>query len=122
VTRILVVDDNPSLLRLIAAVLERQAHTVVLASDGKAALAALEADPCDLVITDIEMPAMNGLELLRRLKQVVPRPKVIAMSGGGMASTQHLEIATLFGAVERLRKPFSNQELLDVVNRALDVK
>jgi DNA-binding NtrC family response regulator len=121
VTRVLVVDDNPSVLRMVAAMLERQHHTVVLAVDGKTALAALASEPCDLMITDIDMPSMNGLELLRALRTVVPRPKVIAMSGQGMMPTQHLDMAELFGAVERLQKPFTNQELLAVVDRALAV-
>jgi CheY-like chemotaxis protein len=99
---------------------ERDGHEVVLALDGAAALAAFKADDFDLVITDIMMPSIDGLQVLRTLRQEIHQPKIIAISGNDLLpGPGYLSIAEMFGAVETLQKPFSNEQLTMTVRRVL---
>jgi CheY-like chemotaxis protein len=90
------------------------------ASNGKSGLAAYRQQSPDLVITDIVMPDMEGLEVIRELRQTDPDIKIIAMSGGGIAAAeQYLALARTFGAGSVLDKPFTQEQLLTVVAEAL---
>jgi two-component system, NtrC family, response regulator PilR len=85
--RILVVDDEPGIRVMLSAALKREGYEVLLASDGKGALAALEAGPMDVVVTDIRMPQMTGIELLDAAKRVDPGLSVIMMTAYGSKDT-----------------------------------
>ena len=85
--RILVVDDEPGIRVMLSAALKREGHEVVLATDGPTALAALEAGPVDLVVTDIRMPGMSGIELLDAAKRIDPGLSVIMMTAYGSKDT-----------------------------------
>jgi CheY-like chemotaxis protein len=119
-TRILVVDDDAALRRMLKLMLTRDGHDVVVASDGREALQVASETPFDLVITDLIMPEVEGIHLIRELKRLVRRPRVIAMSGGGRgAKEDYLQMATFLGASATLEKPFTQQELSAVVARAM---
>ena len=79
--RILVVDDDQSVRLLLRAVLERRGYSVVEAENGKEGLQALSGEPTDVVITDIQMPGMDGLEMILELRGTLPTARIIAMSG-----------------------------------------
>ena len=81
---VLIVDDDVCTRLVIEATLSRLGYRTRSAEDGAAALADFQRDPADLVITDLLMPRMNGLELIAALQAFPRTPKVIAMSGGGM--------------------------------------
>lgn len=118
---ILIVDDEPSLLRTVRTMLERQGHSVSQASDGKSALRQFEETPFDLVISDIYMPEMDGVEFLIRLHQLFPRAKIVAMSGGGrLPKDKALRTMSTLGAIDILEKPFPPRELEEVVRKALE--
>jgi CheY-like chemotaxis protein len=90
------------------------------ASNGKSGLASYRQRPTDLVLTDIVMPDMEGLEVIRELRRTDPDVRIIAMSGGGIAAAgQYLELARTFGAGSMLDKPFTQEQLLTVVAEAL---
>lgn len=113
-SRILVIDDEASLRQMIRRALETEGHEVVEAGDGATALRVIAETPIDLVITDVYMPNMDGIEFTIRLAQQTPRPGLIAMSGGGfMEKGSLLETARRLGAAATLAKPFSVQELLE---------
>jgi len=117
---ILVVDDDEALLRGVVEFLRRLGHHVDEAVDGVAAIKAVESDPVDVVLTDINMPEMDGIEVITTLRRVRPAVRVIAMSGGGMLpSDLLLGNAELLGAVSTLSKPFELDELKEVVEAAL---
>ena len=81
--RILVVDDESVMRRVIRSVLEEAGYRVLLASDGKAALKLLGKHSVELVLTDLVMPEVEGIELIREISSRYTGTKIIAMSGGG---------------------------------------
>lgn len=119
-TRILLVDDDLYVRKALTRMLEWARHDVAEASDGLAALKAVADTPFDLVITDLNMPDMEGLQLMRKLRELPRPPKVILISGGdhGPAGL-YLEIATKLGASAVVLKPVSFNDLTDAVQRAL---
>ena len=86
--RILVVDDDAAIRELLHFVLEEEGYEVIEAVDGAEGLQRYQVEPTDLVITDLKMPGMDGLELLQALWHVVPKPALIAISGDREALTQ----------------------------------
>ena len=119
--RILLVDDEPEVLRLLAAALTAAGHEVVTASDGAEAVRRWrEINGGDLAILDILMPRKDGLETIIELRTHSPGVPIIAMSGGG--SNDRLDIlgdAKMLGAMLTIRKPFHSGELLALVTKAL---
>jgi len=117
---ILIIDDKPEVLRVLRKVLEGAGHTVTEAPDGQTALRWFAGRPTDLVVTDIYMPEMDGLEFLMRVREAFPETRVVAMSGGGfLGKDLVLKAAEILGAREILAKPFTAQEVLEAVERAL---
>jgi len=117
VTRVLVVDDDADARAVARAILE---HAGIEAVDGAAALRAYRDVGADLVLCDLFMPDMDGLELIRQLRRESPVVKIIAMSGGGFHGTvDMLDVARHLGAAETLPKPFSLHELVQAVERVL---
>jgi two-component system chemotaxis response regulator CheY len=118
---ILVVEDEPELRRLIAAILEKSGYTVAVAEHGGQAIALLRQKTADLVITDLLMPEQDGIETILKLRQHWPKLPVIAISGGGQLSADYyLKIAKQFGAASLLMKPFTPEELLQHIATVLE--
>ena len=121
-TRILLIEDEDDLRGLIRAHLAALGHTVDEAPNGKVGVARFRSSPPDLVITDLVMPEMEGLETIRVLKRTDPAVKIIAMSGGGAnPAGSYLRVAEHLGASAVLAKPFSRCELETAVARLLPV-
>jgi len=117
---ILVVDDDPLIRGVAKTILEQHGHTVRMAADGEAGLAAVADAPADVVFLDILMPRKEGLETLRELKRRFPQVAVIVMSGSLMRDrNDFLSIATKFGADAVMRKPFAPDDLLGALQSAL---
>lgn len=101
--------------------LEYAGHTVVTATDGFKALAAVETGNFDLVITDIIMPGKEGIEMIMELRRRHPLLKIIAMSGGGrIGAMSYLELAEKLGALHTLEKPFNQAVLIEAVDTVLN--
>jgi CheY-like chemotaxis protein len=117
---ILLVDDDEAFRSMLRRTLLRAGYDVLEAADGEAALGALNKETVDLVITDIIMPNMEGIETIRTLRRTYPHLRIIAMSGGGRMNPEgYLEVAKAFGAVRVLSKPFDNAQLFAAVEEAL---
>lgn len=115
-TRILVVDDEPTVREVVAGYLRRDGHAVSEAADGPAALALLESEPPDLVVLDMMLPGVNGLDILRRIRQTGDMP-VIMLTARAEESDR---VAGLeLGADDYVVKPFSPRELAARVNGVL---
>jgi DNA-binding response OmpR family regulator len=95
-------------------------HQVTTAPNGAAALRALESGTFDVIVTDIVMPDMEGLELIRKVRKTHASLPIIAMSGGGTGSTQdYLALAANFGAAKTLEKPFALEDLTAAIDEVL---
>lgn len=120
-SRILVIDDELSLRRVLRSILERAGHTVLDAPDGRKGMALWRREPTDVVVTDIFMPEGNGLEVILEMKNVAARPKIIAMSGGGRKGLLDWNSSALaLGADRVLLKPFDQRTFLLTVQEVLD--
>lgn len=120
---ILVIDDEPQILNMLQKMLELEGYTVLTAADGKQGLRACEKNPIDLVITDVVMPEVEGLEVIMSLKKSYPTIKIIAISGGARIQPgDYLNMAEIFGAQRTFTKPFERQAMLDAVKELLDQK
>jgi len=117
--RILVVDDDENICRVVQRMLSAAGYDVDTAENGQEALAKLTPD-VDLVLSDVLMPEMDGIEMIMRLRKEAPRAKIISMSGGGIQDKEHvLEIAQRLGAERTLSKPFSREDLIGTVQEVL---
>jgi CheY-like chemotaxis protein len=115
-SRILVVDDEESIRDLCARVLTRAGYLVVTVPSGEDALTRLTAEPFDMVISDIRMPGVSGLEVLEQAKAAAPQLRVVLITGFGTSHT--LERARQSGADRILTKPFNPMELLAAVRES----
>jgi DNA-binding NtrC family response regulator len=121
VASILLVDDNTELRSVIARSLKLAGHQVFTAENGRVALAILPKVTYDIVLTDIVMPDMEGLELIRSIRKVNPAAKIVAMSGGGRGPAEdYLAMARNFGAIATLEKPFELDRLTKTIDAVLD--
>ncbi len=118
--RILLVDDDGLVRRGAHRLLERAGYEVWETASAKVALDLLDRMPMDLVITDIYMPGMNGISLIREVANLTALPRLIAMTGGGYRTAGDLlEEAAGAGADRTLVKPFLSQDLLATVAELL---
>ena len=117
---ILVVDDEELARFTVCEILEANGHTFVEASNGQEAIDLYKKKPADIIVTDIIMPEKEGIETIIELIADHPKAKIIAMSGGGRTrNMDFLELAKRFGAHATLAKPFSEKQLIDVINKLI---
>ncbi len=117
---ILIVDDERPIRRILSVLLEERRHRITEAGSGEEAVAALPEAKPDLVLLDLRLPGMDGLETLKRLRTLNPRLDVVMMTAHGTISSA-VE-AMRRGAFDYITKPFDNDELLMIVDRAFEVR
>jgi DNA-binding NtrC family response regulator len=118
--RVLIIDDDESITMLLRMVLERNGYEVVTAGNGREGIKVFCANRPDLVISDILMPEMDGLEALKELRRMSPNLKLIAVSGGGARLKMDvLQVAEYLGAAATFEKPYKMDALLAAVRRLL---
>jgi two-component system response regulator HydG len=116
--RLLVADDDPGLRESLERTLTREGYRVTLASDGRAALERVQAGGIDLILTDLKMPGLTGLELLRAAKAIAPDVDVILLTAFG--TVEEAVKAMKDGAYDFLTKPFRREQLLKLIDKALE--
>jgi CheY-like chemotaxis protein len=116
VARVLIVDDEEADRVVLRTILERSEHQVLEAEDGDQALEEYGEGDIDVVITDLQMRNVHGLELITILRDFEPRPGIIAISGTGEVQ---LDMAQALGAVKALTKPVMPDQLLSAVDEVL---
>jgi DNA-binding response OmpR family regulator len=114
---ILIVEDNPIMLKAIEIKLQRDGFAVTCASDGRDALEKIEANPPDLILTDIMLPYVSGLEIVNSVKSGSRNIPIIVFSAMGQEDT--VEEAFSLGADDYVTKPLSLTELTIRINRLL---
>ena len=115
--KILVIDDSDDTRETIREMLERGGHEVLEAANGKEGLQMIEQHAPDVVVTDILMPEMEGIETIQSIAKTYPELPVIAITGS--TDTPYLEVALKLGAVYGLHKPFKQAEFLSIINKSL---
>ena len=116
--RVLIVDDEEQMRELLAKVLEKNGYQVTTAGDGGQALTLLEKEPMDLVVTDVRMPGLDGMEALKAIKELNPEIVVIIMTAFG--SIDQAVQAVKEGAYDYINKPFKIDEMLLTIKKALE--
>jgi two-component system response regulator HydG len=119
-TRVLLVDDESGILESLQILFKGEGYEVASAQNGPTALVALEEKRPDIVVSDIRMPGMSGLDLLAKVREMDPEIAVILMTA--QASLQSAMRAVNEGAYYYLQKPFSNDELLAICRRAAEAR
>jgi CheY-like chemotaxis protein len=129
---VLVIDDEPDVRDAVKRVLDRAGYTVRTTDSAVDALADLERTRTDVVITDIIMPKMDGVQLIESIRKVFPSVRIIAISGGGnfgisayqptaITTTAYLASAEQAGAHLGLTKPFESIDLIQAIEKVLGV-
>jgi CheY-like chemotaxis protein len=121
--RILVVDDDVLVGKAIRTMLVALDHNVIVADGGPSALPALETFAFDVVMIDIIMPGMNGLDVIKLVREGAPETAIIAMSGyafqGGSSDRDYLQLAKKFGANHCIQKPFRPKDLIQAIDACI---
>jgi CheY-like chemotaxis protein len=120
-SHILVIDDEETIRAIIRLVLEKDGHKVDEAENGGSGLKLVELHPYDLVITDMIMPDVDGIEVISSLKKNHPQIKTIVITGGSVMNEKEylMKIGTLMNVNCVLPKPFRPEELLATVKEVL---
>lgn len=111
---VLVIDDIDFTRETITTILTRNGFEVFQAANGKDGIDEFNRNAPDLVLTDILMPEMEGLETIKTIKRLKPKTPIIAITGS--TNSPFLQIALQFGASTGIFKPFKQEELLEIVN------
>jgi len=120
VASILIVDDDPNILFLLSEVLSRQNYEITKATDGAEAISILQTHSFDLVVSDLHMRTVGGIEVLRTVKSGHPHTEVLIMTGYGTVNSAVKAMKS--GALEYLTKPLNIEELRLKVKQALDLR
>jgi two-component system response regulator MtrA len=117
--RVLVADDDVDILALVTTVLERSGHEVIAVQDGAEALASLLADQPDLMVLDISMPKVDGLEVLRRVRADDATRGLPVILLSAQAQESDVKLGYEAGASAYVKKPFSPRDLAERVDALL---
>jgi DNA-binding NtrC family response regulator len=118
-SKILIVDDEENILSALKRLFRNEDYEILTAQSGEEALSTLEQQPVDLIVSDLKMPNMNGIEFLAKAKEISPGPLRIMLTG-------HADLKSVIEAIDRgevyrfLLKPWNNDELKMTIRQALD--
>ena len=117
---VLIIDDEASIVDLLAETFTKASYEVYTAGGGAKALDIAKAYVIDLVITDLIMPKIDGIQVINQIRRYSPNAKIIAISGGGRGGLQNqLPLAKIMGANATVEKPFTGSELLELADQLL---
>src|SRR6266567_6769273 len=114
---LLIVDDELGMRQFLTHLLQREGHNVRVAENGREGMDRLREQKADLILSDVRMPDMSGIELLRSARELLPEVEVIMMTA--FANVDTAREAFLLGAYDFVQKPFDNELLKETVARAL---
>lgn len=115
--KILILDDNPDMLKSLELILQQEGFETATALSGRDAVALQKKAPADVLITDILMPDVDGMEVIDEFRSNWPGVRIIAISGGGeRVKADYLSVATQIGADVTLKKPVDPEKLLQLLS------
>jgi two-component system, OmpR family, response regulator RegX3 len=118
--RILVIDDDEQVREVLSLMLEHEGYDVITAANGLDGVNLYKENGADLVITDILMPGMGGVQTIMELRLISPEVKVIAISGGDqIAPEYYLRVIKNLGTLHEMKKPIIREELIQAVQALL---
>jgi CheY-like chemotaxis protein len=119
---ILVIEDDDQMRNMIQKMLERAGYDVIAAAGGSEAMAKFDKQQIKLIVTDILMPNMDGVEVITKLRRRKPTPTIVAISGGGayLQARDCIEWAKSLGVEHTFTKPFDRKAFMKVVKAAMD--
>ncbi|MFC1673867.1 response regulator [Pseudomonadota bacterium] len=118
--QVLIIDDDELVRFTLREIMETFGHQVTEARNGREGIAIFKTGQFDIILTDIVMPEMDGIEVIQEIRQRDMSVPIIAISGsGGAFKMQHLEIARKAGATKIMSKPFKPDELINAVEECL---
>src|SRR5688572_22993036 len=117
-TKILIVDDEKGYREVLSVVLGAEGYEIATAVHGRAGVAHIKKQQCDLIISDVRMPDMDGIEMLRRVREIDADIGVVMMTAFGTIDTARE--AFKLGADDFIQKPFNNDELKVIIRRTLE--
>jgi CheY-like chemotaxis protein len=118
--RILIVDDDDLVRDALRLMLGREGHDVTEAANGREAIALHKNSPFPLIITDLIMPDMEGIETIVEMRKITPNSGIVAISGGARSSPEQLlTLAQKYGADATFSKPIDRKEFMESVSRLL---
>ena len=115
--RIIIADDEPHVLRVLKLSLEREGYAVEVCANGREALELIEQEPPDILITDIQMPLMNGEELCRTIQRTQPERSFLIIVLTSRTEIEHREWSREISNLSFLEKPVSIRELTEQLAR-----
>ena len=118
-SRILIIDDDEMVLQTMQTLLQDSGYDVIATADGPRGLELFKGHAPDLVLLDLALPSMNGLEVLRKIRDIDRDVKIIMITGYG--SEESSQVARRYGAYDFLQKPVGSKALLDKIHAALGV-
>jgi CheY-like chemotaxis protein len=119
--KVLVIDDDESFRAYLTTLLARNDYEVRSLSSGRALAETIAAEPFDVIVTDLFMPEVDGIEILRTVRQLAPGVPVIGLTGRGSSTAVHdvcMRAMLMLGAVAVLLKPIEGEVLLDALREA----
>lgn len=116
--KVLVIDDDELLLSLMQNILQTQGYTILSTADGPRGIAIYKEERPDVVLLDLGLPSMNGLEVLRKIRKFDEKARVIVVTGYG--SAESVEVAYRAGAWDFVQKPFDNTDVLQLIKTAIE--
>jgi len=117
--KILIIDDEPELRDIMKDMLEEERYQVFCASNGSEGILLNEQNNPDLILLDLRMPEMDGIETLRNIRKNNDKVRVVILTGYGCPDT--IREAADFNVSEYLSKPFENEDLVNVISKALEL-
>jgi CheY-like chemotaxis protein len=118
--KVLVVDDNKDITEMVESMLESSPYSCVTANSGPDCLRILQDQKFDLILLDMAMPEMSGLDVLKKLKETdtISENKIVLFTASPMYTEMDLrKIKEEYGAIERVKKPFTDSELLAIIDK-----
>ena len=119
--KLLIIEESKSTSERLKQYLQQEGYEVFTACNGLEGLGIIKSNTLDIVITDILMPVMDGVEVILYLRKNCPEIKIIAMtSGGNINATEYFKVVKLLGVVFTLRKPFRENYLKNILNKLIE--